>query len=89
MKSENVLCKIRSSFKKTTNSSHSLLRYPNLIKEIIPLRVNEIWHADITYRRLRSSFAYLAALIDGYSRKVVGYALGRNTLRRAYCVGAS
>lgn len=77
MKSENILCKIRRSFKKTTNSSHGLERYPNLIKEIIPLRVNEIWHADITYIRLRASFAYLAALIDGYSRKVVGYALGR------------
>lgn len=81
MKSENILCRIRRSFKKTTNSSHSLLKYPNLIKEIIPLRVNEIWHADITYIRLRASFAYLAALIDGYSRKVVGYALGgKNTL---------
>ena len=75
MKSENILCKIRRSFKKTTNSSHGLLRYPNLIKGIMPLRVNEIWHADITYIRLRASFAYLAVLIDGYSRKVVGYAL--------------
>ena len=77
MKSENILCRIRRSFKKTTNSSHGLARYPNLIKGIIPLRVNEIWHADITYIRLRASFAYLAALIDGCSRKVVGYALGR------------
>lgn len=77
MKSENILCRIRRSFKKTTNSSHCLVRYPNLIKGIIPLRVNEIWHADITYIRLRASFAYLAAIIDGFSRKVVGYALGR------------
>lgn len=77
MKSENILCRIRRSFKKTTNSSHCLVRYPNLIKGIIPLRVNEIWHADITYIRLKSSFAYLAALIDGLSRKVVGYAPGR------------
>ena len=77
MKSENILCQIRKSFKKTTNSNHSFVKYPNLIKEIVPFRVNEIWHADITYIRLRASFAYLAALIDGYSRKVVGYALGR------------
>ncbi|MCL5771267.1 MAG: IS3 family transposase [Actinobacteria bacterium] len=74
MKSENILCCIRRSFKKTTNSSHSFLRYPNLIKKVIPLKVNEIWHADIIYI---TSFAYLAALIDGYSRKVVGYAPGR------------
>ena len=89
MKSENILCRIRRSFKKTTNSSHDFLRYPNLIKGIIPLRVNEIWHADITYTRLRASFAYLAALIDGFSRKVVGYALRKNTLCRAYCAGTS
>ena len=77
MKSENILCQIRRSFKKTTNSNHGFARYPNLIKGIMPLGVNEIWHADITYIRLRASFAYLAALIDGCSRKVVGYALGR------------
>ena len=47
MKSENILCKIRRSFKKTTNSNHCLVRYPNLIKGLIPLRVNEIGHADI------------------------------------------
>ena len=77
MKSENILCQIRRSFKKTTNSNHYLVKYPNLIKGVMPLRVNEIWHADITYIRLKSSFAYLAALIDGFSRKVVGYALGK------------
>jgi len=77
MKSENILCKIRRSFKKTTDSSHCFARYPNLIKGLIPLRVNKIWHTDITYIRLRTLFAYLAALIDSYSRKVVGYALGR------------
>ena len=77
MKSENILCQIRRAFKKTTNSNHNFVKYPNLIKGMLPLRVNEIWHADITYIRLRASFAYLAALIDGYSRKVVGYALGR------------
>ena len=77
MKSENILCQIRRSFKKTTNSNHGFVKYPNLIKGVMPLSVNQIWHADITYIRLKSSFAYLAALIDGFSRKVVGYALGR------------
>jgi len=36
-----------------------------------------VWHADITYIRIATSFVYLAALIDGFSRKVVGYGLGR------------
>jgi putative transposase len=84
MKSENILCKITRSFKKTTGSSHCLVRYPNLIKEIIPLRVNEIWHADITYIRLRASFAYLAALIDEYLKKSSGICPGKDTFCRTY-----
>lgn len=77
MKSENILCKIRRSFKKTTNSSHNPVKYSNVIKDVVPLSINEIWHTDVTYIRLVISFAYLAALIDSYSRKAVGYALGR------------
>ena len=37
----------------------------------------QLWRADITYRRIATSFVYLAALIDGFSRKAIGYALGR------------
>lgn len=81
MKSENILCGIRRSFKKTTNSNHNFVKYPNLIKGLLPLRVNEIWHADITYIRLAASFAYLAALIDGYLKKRSGICSGKNT----YC----
>ena len=47
------------------------------LKDLIPLRTDELWHSDITYIRLEAGFAYLAAIIDGFSRKVIGYALGR------------
>ena len=43
----------------------------------MPVCLNQIWHADITYLRFGASFAYLAAIIDGLSRKAVGYAIGR------------
>lgn len=36
-----------------------------------------MWHADITYIRIVNSFVYLAAIIDGFSRKVIGYGIGR------------
>src|SRR5450756_795316 len=49
MKSENILCQIRRSFKKTTNSNHDFVKYPNLIKGIMPLRVNEIWHLSLIH----------------------------------------
>ena len=77
MKSNNICCSIRRSYKHTTNSSHNLIKYPNLIKNLVPVCLNQIWHADITYLRFGASFAYLAAIIDGLSRKAVGYAIGR------------
>jgi len=77
MRSQNLLCRAQKFFKVTTNSAHSLKKYPNLIEDLVPYRTDQIWHADITYIRIATSFVYLAALIDGFSRKVVGYGLGR------------
>ena len=77
MRSQNLLCRAQKSFKATTNSAHSLRKYPNLTEDLVPYRIDQIWHADITYIRIATSFVYLAALIDGFSRKVVGYGLGR------------
>lgn len=34
---------------KTTDSNHHYRKYDNLIKEIVPMRPNEIWDSDITY----------------------------------------
>jgi transposase InsO family protein len=77
MRDKNLLCRAAKAFKATTDSSHSLTKYPNLIEDLVPYRIDQVWHADITYIRIVNSFVYLAALIDGFSRKVVGYGLGR------------
>jgi len=77
MRSQNLLCRARKAYKATTNSAHGLKKYPNLIEDLVPYRIDQVWHADITYIRIATSFVYLAALIDGFSRKVVGYGLGR------------
>jgi len=74
--------------RKQQTENHSFVKYPNLIKELVPVRVNEIWHADITYIRLRASFAYLAALIDGYLKKSSGICPGKNAYCRTYSAGA-
>jgi len=76
MADNGIQCTIRRKYRVTTNSKHSLVKYPNLIKDLVPTRPDELWHSDITYIRLGTSFAYLSAIIDGFSRKVVGYALG-------------
>ena len=59
MRVNGICCSIRRSYKHTTNSNHGLSKYPNLIKNLVPLELNEVWHADITYIRFAQSFAYL------------------------------
>ena len=78
MKQENLLVSPRRAYKATTNSNHDMTKYPNLIKNLVLTRTDMVWNADITYIRILTGFVYLAALIDGFSRKIVGYGLGRS-----------
>jgi putative transposase len=87
MRDNSICCSIRRAYKHTTNSNHGLVKYPNLVKNLVPSKLNEVWHADITYIRFASSFAYLAAIIDGLSRKAIGYAIGK-TLSPALTISA-
>lgn len=57
----------------TTNSRHRFRRYPNLVKDFMPLKAHEMWVADITYIPLKNRFAYLYLITDAYSRKIVGF----------------
>ena len=57
----------------TTNSKHHFRRFPNLIKDFIPLKAHELWVSDITYIPLKERFAYLFLITDAYSRKIVGF----------------
>jgi transposase InsO family protein len=59
----------------TTNSSHWLHKYPNLIRELIPQRANQLWVSDITYIKTAVGFVYLYVNTDAYSRKIVGWRL--------------
>ena len=65
------------TFVRTTDSRHALPVYSNLIKNRKVKSINAIWVADITYIRIRSSFVYLAALLDLYSRRIVGWAISK------------
>jgi len=68
------------SFKpRTTESRHKLGYSPNLLLEGIDVeRTDQIWVGDITYIPLPSRFAYLAMLMDLYSRKIIGWSLDFN-----------
>ena len=87
MREDNLLCVRSRSFVVTTDSRHSLPVYPNLAREIQPTAINQLWVADITYIRLRTEFVYLAVVLDAYSRRVIGWALGQ-TLEAGLAVTA-
>jgi putative transposase len=77
MREDNLLCVRRRAFLVTTDSRHNLPIYENLARQIKPTAINQLWVADITYIRLRTEFVYLAVLLDAFSRRVIGWALGR------------
>ncbi|GAI11388.1 unnamed protein product [marine sediment metagenome] len=51
--------------------------FNNEISDKLLERTDKLWCADITYIRILTGFVYLAAIIDAFSRKIVGYAIGR------------
>lgn len=58
----------------TTHSLHWLRKYPNLIRDIIPNRSNQLWVSDITYWKITTGqHLYISLVTDAYSRKIVGY----------------
>ena len=59
----------------TTMSRHEFAVVPNLTRGLVPTGIDQIWAADITYVRLSEGFVYLAAVLDAFSRKVVGWAI--------------
>ena len=63
---------------RTTDSEHGLPVYPNLVKGLEVVRLNQVWVADITYIHLPKGFVYLAAIMDVFSRKCLGWDLSRN-----------
>ena len=62
----------------TTDSAHDGPIFPNLAKDIVPDGPDQLWVADLTYIAVAAGFVYLAVILDAWSRRVVGYALGRN-----------
>jgi len=77
MRQENILCKRRSFKPQTTNSNHRLHLYPNLTKNIVVTKPNQLWVSDITYIHFAEGVAYLATLLDLFGRKCVGWQLSR------------
>lgn len=59
--------------------------YPYLLRGVAVVRPNQVWSTDITYIRLAHGFAYLVAIIDWYSRRVLGWRIS-NSMEAVFCV---
>ena len=78
MREHDLQPKQRRRYVVTTVSNHAGPIYADLAKGIVPGRPNQLWVADLTYVAIPGGFVYLAAILDAWSRKVVGYATSRS-----------
>jgi putative transposase len=62
----------------TTDSDHDQPIYPNRTKDLTIDGANQLWVADITYVAIVEGFAYVAIILDAWSRRTVGYAISRS-----------
>ena len=74
--------KVRLRIRKprTTDSTHGLPTYPNLIKDFVPTAPNQLWVSDITYIVIMDDyhhhFCYLSLILDAYTEEIVGWSVG-------------
>jgi transposase InsO family protein len=87
MQEDQLLALRRRPWVATTNAGHELPVYLNLAWRLQLSAPDQLWVADITYIRLAQEFVYLAVVVDGFSRRAVGWALGR-TLQTSLAVAA-
>ena len=79
MHQNGLKCKKKRKYVKTTDSNHNNPIYPNLTKNITVNGLNQVWPADITYIYFgNDEKAYLATIMDKYSRKCLGWQLSRD-----------
>jgi putative transposase len=76
MREDNLLCLRRAAFvPTTTDSRHGWRVVPNLARGMELTGLDQLWVADITYVHLAEEFAYLAIVLDAFSRRIIGWAL--------------
>ena len=61
--------------------------YPYLLRDVVIERPNQVWATDVTYLPMAKGFAYLVAILDLYSRKVLAFRVS-NTLATDFCIEA-
>ena len=79
MRNQGIQGRRKRAFRpRTTNSRHDHPIAPNVLKDTIVNAPDKVWVADITYVRTMAGWVYLAAVMDLYSRKIVGWSIGNS-----------
>ena len=77
MREGRLLCCSKRRYQITTDSAHTKTRFPNLLPNVIPVKPDQVWQADLTYIRVKHGFVYLACLLDSFTREIVGWAVSK------------
>jgi transposase InsO family protein len=79
MREDNLLCLRKRPFvPMTTDSRHEWSVVANLARGMVLTGIDQLWVADITYVRLLEEFAFLAVVLDAFSRRVIGWAMEKH-----------
>lgn len=78
MREHDLQPRIRRRYVATTDSDHDGPIFPNRAKDMVLDGPNQLWVSDITYVAIAVGFVYVAVILDAWSRRVVGYAIGRS-----------
>ena len=70
-----LLLRQKRAVPKTTNATHSLRKYPDLLVDLRLAAPQQVWVCDITYLGIGLGFGYLSLLTDACSELLVGYCL--------------
>jgi putative transposase len=88
MREDNLLAQRKAPFlKPPADRPSAFLIVPNLVRGLVPSAPDQIWVADITYVHLARTFAYLAVILDAFSRKAVGWSF-EDTLDASLAIAA-
>jgi putative transposase len=88
MRADNLLCLRQRPFVPvTTDSRHKWRVVPNLARDLELTAIDQLWVADISYIRLQEEFAFIAVVLDAFSRRVIGWAL-QDHLRASLAIAA-
>ena len=77
MQTESLLCRLQRAFRPPSAGS-TKTAYPNLTQSLTVTKLDQVWVVDMTYIRLPQGFVYLACVLDGFSRRVIGWHLAKD-----------